>query len=707
MATKISTIYTLITAKTDGLKKGLVSAHKASVKGASKIQKALNKINFRAIGLGAVAFGGVVGIAMKKAVDAASALEEATGKFNVVFRDQLKQAEAWAKDLVAGYGLSTREAKTYLAAIQDLLKPMGVASDAAARLSNEVVKLAVDLGSFNNQITPDVMRDIESALVGNYETMKKYGVVLNVAVIRQEALRTGMIRGKEVLTAAQKATAAYSLIVAGSADAVGDWARTSSGYANTMKQMGATIEEIAAKIGDPLMPAIADVVRDFNEWATSNQKFIDQDLPGYTKKVGEAVRGLADAFVYLSAAFDKLPGGSTAAAAGGIIGYRMFGNWGPAKILGAFVVFNELLKNFNMDVGSIVDKYKDLNDLTNKIIKDVGSALGIGERSEPLVLSFDMPDRFNLHVGAWEANREAVKKRKEEILKNNAAVAAAELAEKKLAEQLKKVNAEYVAALPTMKAYRDSWQVKGERTATDEQIDKANELNNAFESLQSKRINEALDDAFKGIGDDADAFKGIGDDAETTFTLMADLSERTAWAMQENFSDLFFDVMTGEFKSLNDYATAVLRSIQRGIADMMGQGLTQGIFGKEMKGGGWLSDLFSGGSTGSTGSTVATNVPTIRGGQGGGYGFQHGGYIGEPVKGFGMSSGKSYEFHPNEVVTPAGGGGVQVDVNVVNNLGQEADISQSSNWINPGKMVTDIILNKKLTSRGFRQVMRA
>jgi len=247
MATKISTVYTLVTAKIDPLKKGLVDARTASVKGAAKIQAALNKINFRAIGLAAVAFGGVVAIGLKKAVDAASDLEEATGKFNVVFRDQIKQAEEWSKVLVASYGLSTRESKTYLAAIQDLLKPMGVASDEAARLSNEVVKLAVDLGSFNNQKTPDVMRDIESALVGNFETMKKYGVVLNVAVIRQEALRQGMIKGKEVLTAAQKATVAYELIVRGSADAMGDWARTSKGYANTISKWGQLLRRLLLK----------------------------------------------------------------------------------------------------------------------------------------------------------------------------------------------------------------------------------------------------------------------------------------------------------------------------------------------------------------------------------------------------------------------------------------------------------------------------
>ena len=133
--------------------------------------------------------------------------------------------------------------------------------------------------------------------------------------------------------------------------------------------------------------------------------------------------------------------------------------------------------------------------------------------------------------------------------------------------------------------------------------------------------------------------------------------------------------------------------------------VAEGMFGKNMQGGGWLGNLgnlFGGGST-------FTNTPTVRGGQGGGYGFASGGYIGESVRGVGMSSGKSYEFDPNEIVTPVGklGGGVKVDVNVVNNLGQEADVKQTSSWVSPDQMVTDIVLSKKLTSRGFRQSMRA
>jgi len=206
------------------------------------------------------AMTGVVLVA-KEVITAASDLQEVNSKFNVVFADQITLAEKWAGQLVDSYAMSTRESKQFLASIQDLLVPMGMARDAAGRMSFEVVKLSADLGSFNNLPTAQVMADIQSGLVGNYETMKKYGVVLNATVVQEKALAMGLAATKDELTAAHKAHAAYILMVEGSEAAIGDMARTSEGYANQMKQLKANIEDMSAAIGIKLLPAMTNIVK--------------------------------------------------------------------------------------------------------------------------------------------------------------------------------------------------------------------------------------------------------------------------------------------------------------------------------------------------------------------------------------------------------------------------------------------------------------
>ena len=619
MATKISTIYTLITADDGPLKRGLASARTASITGASKIQTALNKINFRAVGLAAVAFGGTVAYGLKKAVDAASALEEATGKFNVVFRDQLGQAGLWAKELVASYGLSSREAKQYLSSIQDLLKPMGVASDVAAKLSNEVVKLAVDLGSFNDQETPDVMRDIQSALVGNFETMKKYGVVLNETVVKQEALRQGIIKGKEALTAAQKATIAYDLMIRGSADAMGDRARTAKGYANTMKQLGATIEEISAKIGDPLMPALADVARGFSDWASENNKLLQQDIPSYTRQVGEALLTVVDSFSKLAAVFDKLPSGSTVATAGGIIGYKLFGKSGPAGLIAALTVLSaiDIYKNFDAynkalsesampgpmgtTFGQFAEGYKDTVEQINKLLRQLG-----------------ILDEYSMKVGTGMRNALSWKQKGDSGGTGITTGGGFDGGKPKPLPGPPKPSYPGANAFE-MNRFRQAAILQRD-------ADKANEI--LLES--NKRVVPVLTDmwatynteevqaATRMAEEKAETLRLWEEENKKTSSRMLQLSERTAWAMQESFSDVFYDQMKGKLETFKDYFSTFLDTMQRAWADIMGQMMTQWIFGQDMKGGGMLSQAWSfvsgilGGLGGDGGGGGATSLSTAR-----------------------------------------------------------------------------------------------
>ena len=206
-----------------------------------------------------IAVGAVVSF-FREAVQAATALQETQAKFETVFRQNVAQAEEFASNLVDNFNVSEEAAKNYLATIQDTLVPMGLARQAAADLSNEIVQLAADLGSFNDVPTEIVVRDLQSALVGNTETVKKYGVVLKASDIQQRALTDS---GKTVaaeLTNAEKVTAAYKLILGGTADAQGDVARTSGSFANQVRKLSAGVKDLQADIGEGLIPVLTNMI---------------------------------------------------------------------------------------------------------------------------------------------------------------------------------------------------------------------------------------------------------------------------------------------------------------------------------------------------------------------------------------------------------------------------------------------------------------
>lgn len=291
---KVAEAHVDIVAKVDKLQTDLNQAHrkidqftKEGSANATKLQKSFGSVGTAIKAIGFAAAGAMVASYMKSAVAAASDLEEVTGKFNVVFGEQKKLAEGWAKTLVDSYAMSTREAKQYLSAMQDLLVPMGMNAKAAAEMSNEVVKLAADLGSFNNMPTAKVMEDIQSAMVGNYETMKKYGVVLLASTVQQEALEMGLAATKKELTASHKAMAAYKLIVEGSTFAIGDMARTSDSYANILKDFKADMEDFSASLGQFVIPALKELVKWLDFAIEAMNKWLDVGREGHEKLVLE------------------------------------------------------------------------------------------------------------------------------------------------------------------------------------------------------------------------------------------------------------------------------------------------------------------------------------------------------------------------------------------------------------------------------------
>jgi len=202
--------------------------------------------------------------AIKDSVGKAIEFGEANSRFATVFRGATKEAEAMRDTLVTAYGMSRLEATKYLSSIQDILVPMGMERKAAAELSGEITKLAADLGSFNNMPTAQVVGDIQSALIGNYESMKKYGVILNDTILKEEARKRGLLTQISAGDLAAKSQLAYQLIVKSSGDALGDFARTSNQTANQIRILQANIANSLQKFGEGFLPGLDPVLKGIN-----------------------------------------------------------------------------------------------------------------------------------------------------------------------------------------------------------------------------------------------------------------------------------------------------------------------------------------------------------------------------------------------------------------------------------------------------------
>lgn len=190
----------------------------------------------------------------KEARDIARDGEEIQSKFNVVFGDMSKSVDEWARDFAKSVGRFGQDVKKWLAGLQDTFKPLGFGADKAAALSENLVKLAVDVASFNNKMDEDVIRDFTSALVGNHETVRKYGILISESSIAQEAINQGYNKTYAQLTDLEKVQLRYNIILKSSTDAQGDAIRTADSDANLEKRRIAAKKELYEHIGQKLIP---------------------------------------------------------------------------------------------------------------------------------------------------------------------------------------------------------------------------------------------------------------------------------------------------------------------------------------------------------------------------------------------------------------------------------------------------------------------
>ena len=238
-----------------------------------------------------------VGAAAFDAAQAAGDLAETQSKVNVIFGASAKELESWANAAPTALGQTEQAALDAAATMATFGKAAGLSGGDLVDFSTGLTDLSSDLASFYNTDPSEAAAAIGAALRGETEPIRKYGVMLDDAALKAEAMALGIYSGTGALTQQQKTLAAQAAIFKQTTDAQGDFARTSDGAANQQRILAATVEQLKTDLGESLLPVMQSVVgmlSSFATWASENQ--------GIVKVLAVVVGGLAAAIVALKVA---------------------------------------------------------------------------------------------------------------------------------------------------------------------------------------------------------------------------------------------------------------------------------------------------------------------------------------------------------------------------------------------------------------------
>jgi hypothetical protein len=236
--------------------------------------------------LPAAAAIGTITQVIAPAIKAASDFEEATSKVNVIFGRASKSVKDFANTAARELGQSKQSVLDAAGAFGTFGKAAGLAGEDLSTFTTDFVTLSTDLASFNNTTPEEAVQAIGAALRGEAEPLRRFGVLLNDATLKAEAMELGIYKGSGALTAQQKILAAQSAIYKQTGDAQGDFARTADNLANKQRTLSALFKNFQIQLGQQLLPAATDFA---NGLVKINDAFSNMPTPATnaTVKVGK------------------------------------------------------------------------------------------------------------------------------------------------------------------------------------------------------------------------------------------------------------------------------------------------------------------------------------------------------------------------------------------------------------------------------------
>lgn len=322
MAT-IGNLMVNVGARVGGLKSGLNKAQGLVSGATSKLRglgAAAGKLALGGLVAGTVALGAMGGMAVNvggQLLALGSDAEEMQAKFDTVFGELGPGVQLMLDGFAGAVGRNKFELRGYAAELQDTLVPMGLAGDAAADMSVDLVKLGTDLSSFNNMPMDEAMRRLQGTLIGSHENALAFGVVINENTLKAELAKNGWDQLSGAQLEAAKVQARYNLLMEGTTAAQGDAARTAGSWANQSRALRASISEAATAAGLELLPVVTpllsnlgSLVREILPPMVERFREFAGDLSG---TLGPAMVLIEDAWNRIVVAFGGSPEDITAA----------------------------------------------------------------------------------------------------------------------------------------------------------------------------------------------------------------------------------------------------------------------------------------------------------------------------------------------------------------------------------------------------------
>ena len=264
-------------------------------------------------------YGAIRGI--KNAIDISSTLTEVQNVVDVTFGDMSKKVNEFAQDSIRQFGMSELTLKQTASRFQAMGTAMGIdsslikkaneflnkqtdgyigLSDSMADVSLNLTKLTADMASLYNIDQDVVSQDLAAIFTGQTRPLRDYGLDLTQATLKEWAMKQGLDSDIASMSQAEKTMLRYQYVLANTQTAQGDFARTADSWANQIRILKQSFEQLGSVIGGALINAFKPFVKALNSVLLVVISFVTKVTNAlgaiFGWKYEDSGAGLADSF---------------------------------------------------------------------------------------------------------------------------------------------------------------------------------------------------------------------------------------------------------------------------------------------------------------------------------------------------------------------------------------------------------------------------
>lgn len=262
------------------------------------------------------------------AIDISSSLTEVENVVRQTFGQYESLINNFAKTSIEKFGMSELSAKQFASRFQAMGTALDIPQGKMADMSIRLTELAGDMASFYDVSQEDIAKSLQSVFSGTTAPMRRYGIDLTQATLKEWALKQGLDANISSMTQAQKAMLRYQYVLAHTTNIAGDFARTADTWHNQITMLKENFKALGAVVGGGLINAFKPFIKVLNavlQKVISFAEMVTNALGSifgwkYEASKGAGISGLADDIGSASDGMDDLSdaAGSAGKNTGGI-----------------------------------------------------------------------------------------------------------------------------------------------------------------------------------------------------------------------------------------------------------------------------------------------------------------------------------------------------------------------------------------------------